>query len=367
MLREAEGNLLDAVADALVNTVNTVGIMGKGIALQFKQTYPDNFRKYEAACRRNEVKLGKMFVFETGLLAKPDYIINFPTKGHWRARSKLSDIRSGLADLRHVVLDCDIKSIAVPPLGCGNGGLKWSDVQPLIAEALGDLEDVDVRVYPPKGAPPAGTMKIRTKRPSMTKSRAVLLTMLARYIGLSQVEEPTAANGASLLEIQKLMYFLQEAGEPLKLQYGKGRYGPYADNLNHALEPLEGHYFRGYGDRTQQVLKLSPIFLMTGAEDEACHWLKQHPDQAVNRIDSVTELVAGFASAYGLELLATVHWIATREGRDRLANLSEMTAFISSWNERKGRLFTELHVRKAVDHLQSHGWLTKHESQPYRG
>ncbi len=364
MLREAEGNLLDAVADALVNTVNTVGIMGKGIALQFKQAYPDNFRKYEAACRRNEVQLGKMFVFETGLLAKPHYIINFPTKGHWRARSKLNDIRSGLADLRHVILDYDIKSIAVPPLGCGNGGLKWSDVQPLIAEALGDLEDVDVRVYSPKGAPPAGTMKIRTKRPPITKSRAVLLTMLARYIKLSQLEEPTEASGASLLEIQKLMYFLQEAGEPLNLQYGKGRYGPYADNLNHALEPLEGHYLRGYGDRTQQVLKLSPIFLMPGAEDEGCHWLKEHPDQTVNRIDSVTELVAGFASAYGLELLATVHWIATREGKYRLADLSKMTELISSWNERKGRLFTELHVRKAVDHLQSHGWLTKHESQP---
>ena len=217
MLREAEGNLLDAPVDALVNTVNTVGVMGKGIALQFKQAYPDNFRAYEAACRRGEVQLGRMFVVETGLLDQPRLIINFPTKKHWRARSKLSDIEAGLADLRRVISECQVTSIAVPPLGCGNGGLDWRDVRPLIAGALGDLPGVNVVIYPPKGAPPAESMKVGTARPSMTPGRAALLSLVARYVRVSRLEEPAAPDGASLLEIQKLMYFLQEAGQRLSL------------------------------------------------------------------------------------------------------------------------------------------------------
>src|SRR5215510_5487854 len=114
MLEEAAGNLLDAQVDAVVNTVNTVGVMGKGIALQFKQAYPENFRAYEAACRRGDVQLGRMFVVETGQMGPPRLIINFPTKRHWRARSRLSDIQAGLADLRKVISDRKITSIAVP-------------------------------------------------------------------------------------------------------------------------------------------------------------------------------------------------------------------------------------------------------------
>src|SRR5580698_5577411 len=154
MLREAAGNLLDARADALVNTVNTVGVMGKGIALQFKQAFPENFRVYEAACRRGEVRIGQMFVVETGLLEQPRLIINFPTKRHWRSHSRLDDIRSGLADLRQILVDRQVRSVALPPLGCGNGGLDWQDVRPLIDSALSDLPGVEVVVYPPKGAPP---------------------------------------------------------------------------------------------------------------------------------------------------------------------------------------------------------------------
>jgi O-acetyl-ADP-ribose deacetylase (regulator of RNase III) len=357
MLSEAQGNLLDAAADAVVNTVNTVGVMGKGIALQFKQAYPANFRAYEAACRRGEVQLGRMFVFETGLLGRPHFIVNFPTKRHWRARSRLSDIRTGLADLRRVIRDYEIKSIAVPPLGCGNGGLDWSDVRPLIVEALGDLSDVQVLIYPPSGAPPVESMRVGTERPRITPGRAALLTLLARYVHMSQLEEPAAPEGASLLEIQKLMYFLQEAGESLRLSYVKARYGPYAENLNQVLQKLEGHYLRGYGDRTQEVRKLSPISLMPGAEDEGRSWLAEHPDQTVGRIEAVLSLISGFASAYGLELLATVHWILTREGGAALTDPQALAGLVSRWNERKGRLFTEVHVSRAADRLRDNGWV----------
>ena len=358
MLSEEQGNLLDADADALVNTVNTVGVMGKGLALQFKQAYPGNFRAYQAACRRGEVQLGKMFTYETGLTGRPRFVINFPTKGHWRARSRLNDIKEGLTDLRRVIRDRKIQSVAIPPLGCGNGGLDWRDVRPLITGALGDLPDVRVMVYPPQGTPPAKAMQVHTDRPKMTAGRAALLTALGSYIRLSQLEQAATSEGASLLEIQKLMYFLQEAGEALRLDYVKARYGPYADNLNHVLQAMEGHYLRGYGDRTQQVLKLSPITLMAGAEEEGRQWLDDHPDGTADRIETVMQLVTGFASAYGLELLATVHWIATREGGDQVSDPGELTEHVGSWSERKGRLFTENHLRKAADHLRRLRWVT---------
>lgn len=192
----------------------------------------------------------------------------------------------------------------------------------------------------------------------MTAGRATLLAMVGTYVRLSQFEEPAAVEGASLLEIQKLMYFLQERGQPLRLNYVKARYGPYAENLNHALEPLEGHYLRGYGDRTQQVLKLSPITLTPGAADEAQQWIDRHPDDATaDRISAVAELVTGFASAYGVELLATVHWTATREASERPTDPATLTGLIGSWNKRKGRLFTEDHISKAITRLEELGWV----------
>ncbi len=359
MLREEDGDLLGADAEALVNTVNTVGVMGKGLALQFKQAYPGNFRAYEVACRRGDVRLGSMFVWETDFQGNPRFVINFPTKGHWRARSRIVDVRAGLDDLRRVIRDKEIRSIAIPPLGCGNGGLDWSTVRPIILEALGGLPDVEVILYPPHGAPPAQTMTVRTDSPRMTPGRAALLTMVSRYICLAQTEDAVGTDGgASLLEIQKLMYFLQAAGQPLRLNYAKARYGPYADNLNHVLQALEGHYIRGYGDRTQQVLKLAPITILPGAETEAHQWLEDNPDKTGERIDAVMRLVTGFASAYGLEMLATVHWITTQEMNGRVTAPVELAQRIRGWSERKGRLFTEAHVRIASSHLAELGWIT---------
>ncbi|MFX0581338.1 macro domain-containing protein [Nocardia nepalensis] len=148
-ITETTGNLLDADTEALVNTVNTVGVMGKGIALEFRRDYPDMFEAYRNACERGDVQLGKMHVWKTGAPERPRYIINFPTKGRWRPRSNLSDIESGLTDLVKVVTELGITSIAIPPLGCGHGGLAWSAVRPLIVSAFSAPPHVDARVYPP--------------------------------------------------------------------------------------------------------------------------------------------------------------------------------------------------------------------------
>ena len=349
MIDYVEGDLLKADADALVNTVNTVGVMGKGVALQFKRALPANFKAYQTACKRGEVEVGRMFVFDAGQLIRPRYIINFPTKTHWKARSRLADVEAGLRDLRRVLEELSITSVAVPPLGCGSGGLDWRDVRPLIAHALGDLEKVHVLVYEPKGAPRADQMGVGTAKPKMTPGRAVLIGLLDRYLGL-------AALGASPIEVQKLMYFAQRAGEPLRLGFEAGRYGPYAEALNHVLDDMEGHYLRGYGDRSRRVTEAEPIQLLSGAADEAETWLTEHPE-AAERIRRVIDLTDGFQSAYELELLASVDWVGHTPGGAAAEDPHTAYELVQQWSERKMRLFTERHVKLAWQRLDDQGWL----------
>jgi O-acetyl-ADP-ribose deacetylase (regulator of RNase III) len=356
MLKMTEGNILDTGAEAVVNTVNTVGVMGKGIALQFKQAYPENYKAYRAACQLGGVNLGHMFVFDTGRLGPQRYIINFPTKGHWKSQSRIQDIEAGLQDLVQVINDYGIHSIAVPALGCGNGGLRWDAVYPLIESSLAALDGVSVEVFPPAGPPDAKSMRVGTDKPNMSAGRAALLAMLQRYAELCRVEQVSTINGASLLEIQKLMYLLQVAGQPLRLTYTKAQYGPYAENLNHALQQLEGHYLRGYGDRSEQILRLLPLELLPGAPDEADRWLENHPDETHDRIAAVVDLIAGFASPYGLELLATVHWVSTEDPRAS-SDVEVACDLVQQWSPRKGRIFTRKHIGKAWEKLQHEGWL----------
>jgi O-acetyl-ADP-ribose deacetylase (regulator of RNase III) len=346
MITEAHGNLLQANAEALVNTVNTVGVMGKGIALQFKRAFPEMFRAYAKAVKAGDVQLGLMHVWPTGQLDGPRYIINFPTKGHWRAASRLADIDSGLVDLIRVVRDLKVRSVAVPPLGCGNGGLRWEDVEPRIRHAFDALPDVAVAVYPPESAPAASEMRHATKTPSLTPARAALIHMLSTYTDRTLQ--------ASLIETQKLLYFLQVAGEPLRLQFVRGTYGPYADNLRHTLVQLEGHYLVGFGDGSAKVTKAEPLRVMPGADASAVALLENHPDTQA-RIDRVLALTTGFESAYGLELLATVHWLATEDSH-AAGDPSHAYELVRSWNLRKSTMFTSEHVEVAWKVLHTSGW-----------
>ena len=242
MIETVRGNILQADAEALVNTVNCVGVMGRGIALQFKKEFPENFEAYKSACDRKELQPGRMLVVTLNQMQPPRYIINFPTKRHWRGKSRIEDIESGLASLVKEVRERHIQSIAIPPLGCGLGGLDWGVVRPMIEQAFEPLADVGVLLYEPAGAPAAEKMATTKDTPNMTVGRASLLGLMRRY--LSAVMDPQI----SLLEIHKLMYFMQEAGEPLSLRFAKGHYGPYAENLRHVLNLIEGHFISGYGD-----------------------------------------------------------------------------------------------------------------------
>ncbi len=192
------GDILSEDVEAIVNTVNCVGVMGRGIALQFKKAFPGNFRAYEAACKRDEVVPGKMFVFRTGQLTNPKYVINFPTKRHWRGDSRMEDIESGLQDLIIQIQGLGIKSIAIPPLGSGLGGLSWVDVRSRIEEVLRGNDDLQITVFEPNGAPETKRMVSNRKVPKMTPGRAALVGLLHRYVG--GLLDPFA----TLIELQKL-------------------------------------------------------------------------------------------------------------------------------------------------------------------
>ena len=346
MIILTQGDILTAEVEALVNTVNCVGVMGRGIALQFKKAFPENFKRYKSACDKKELQPGKMLVHDLNSISKPRYVINFPTKRHWKGGSRMEDIEAGLRALVEEVRKRDIHSIAIPPLGCGLGGLRWADVRAKIEEAFEDLTDVQVLLYEPKGAPCAEKMTHSRKTPGLTVGRAALLALMRRY--LEAVMDPFV----TLLEIHKLMYFMQEAGEELKLQYTKGIYGPYAQNLRHVLTLMEGHFISGYGDAEDNPER--EINLLPEVLPEAECFLKDNPSTQ-NHFEKVVDLISGFETPLGMELLATVHWVANREGA---VSADHAVSKTYSWSRRK-QMFQEKHIRLAWDTLERKGWIQK--------
>jgi O-acetyl-ADP-ribose deacetylase (regulator of RNase III) len=342
MIEYRKGNLLEADAEASSTRLIVLALWAKVLRSSLK-AFPENFRHYEKACRDEQVRIGQMFIVPTNSFTNPKYIINFPTKKHWKGKSRLEDIRTGLAALVNDVRRLGIRSIALPPLGCGNGGLEWSEVAPLIESAFAKLPNVQVLLFEPHGAPQAESMRIATAKPSLTRARALLIRLMDLY--------RIPGYSLSLLEIQKLAYFLQFAGEPMKLRYVTHKYGPYADNLNHVLQALDGHYIRGYGDRSRRP----EITLLPEGVEEARLFLSVFPE-AEERLERTRRLIEGFESPYGMELLASVLWIV-EENPQAAMDLSQVITGIQEWSSRKRTLFKAEHIRKAWQRLQDEKWL----------
>lgn len=343
MIEFRTGDILQADTEALVNTVNCVGFMGRGIALAFKEAFPENFKAYERACKHGEMLPGRMLVFKTDSLTNPRIIVNFPTKRHWRGTSRMEDIEAGLKDLIRVVREERIQSIAIPPLGCGLGGLDWAKVKPLIQATIGRMDGVTAIVFEPSEQ--RETSKARpAKPPGMTIARAVLVMALRRY--LSAMLDPSV----SLLELHKLMYFLTKAGERLDLQYQKAHFGPYAENLRFLLQKMNHYYVEA--DLTQGDNPQVPVQLVPSAEEDARAFLA-NKQATLARLDRVFKLIEGWESPHGLELLATVLWLASEEhvGRDNVVQAAYM------WNPQK-RKFSVRQIELAYDTLLEHQWIS---------
>ncbi|NRB42448.1 MAG: macro domain-containing protein [Pseudomonadales bacterium] len=351
MITYTQGNLLDSPAEALVNTVNTVGVMGKGIALMFKERFEKNMLDYAKACKNGEVVTGTMFVTETGELMGPKWIVNFPTKRHWRTKSKIEWVIDGLHYLRRFILENQVSSIAVPPLGAGNGGLKWSEVKPHVEEILGDLNGVEVIVFEPTVKYQNVAKKEGVEQ--LTPARALIAELVRRYWVLGME--------CSILEIQKLAWFLQRSilatskDDPLRLRFEAHFYGPYSNNLVHLINALDGSYLSS-DKRIPDAEPLDVIWFNDKNKDRIAAYLNSEAQDYIDVLDRTTQLIDGFESPYGMELLSTVDWLIQKEHCEPTVEAIEEGILKwpagEHWAKRKAALFERKHIKIALDRLQ---------------
>ena len=348
MITYNQGNLLESEAEVLVNTVNTVGVMGKGIALMFKDRFSENFRLYAAACKAKKVFTGKMFITEVHEISGPRWIVNFPTKEHWRAPAKMVWITEGLQDLKAFLLEKNIRSIAIPPLGAGNGGLKWDDVRFEIESALSDLHAIDINIYEPTEK--YQNIAKREGVEKLTPARALIAELVRRYWVLGME--------CSLLEIQKLAWFLERAIEnfsqnnPLDLKFQAHKYGPYANRLDHLLNNLDGSYLH-CDKRIGDAGPLDVIWFDINRSSFLDAYLNSEAKVYAFALEKISHLIDGFESPFGMELLATVDWLVTREGVER--NLPAIREGLTRWPagaaDRKVKLFNDKSINIALKRL----------------
>ena len=335
MIRYLHGNILQAEAEALVNSVNTVGVMGKGVALAFKKAYPENFKRYKAACEDGSLTVGKLLTVPTGQL-RPRLIINFPTKKHWRHPSQMAYLQAGLSALVEVIRQEKLTSIALPPLGCGNGKLNWSEVKPLIEQSLTPVaEKCDIQVFEP-GYQPVQTQGAR--RAELTPARAMLLTGLRYYLALGDDINLLVAG-----------YFLERLGEPLRLRYERGHYGPYSHPLVKVLQYLNGTYLRfdGASVKPDTHIELVPV---TFAEVDTYRKAQLNAAQQLC-LKRLQALMEGFETPFSMELLATVDFVQQAKHE---ASLEEIRTVITDWTQRKAQLMQPQYIELAYHHLAQH-------------
>ena len=343
-MKYTTGNLLEADTEALVNTVNTVGIMGKGIALQFKERFPMNYKIYANACKKGEMQTGKMLVVKENTFNGVKIIINFPTKTEWFKKSQYSYIEEGLKDLVKVIGEYKIQSISIPPLGCGNGGLKWEKVKPLMDHYLGHLSSINIKIYEPNEAVKEILQKEEVKKEvGLTAARAMLLYALYKYEKLGEMATIFAAN--------KLAYFLQKSGEPLRLQFVPYKYGPYAQAVEKVLYAMNGKYLKGMEQMKARAFE--PLQLNYEKYDEIETYIKTNlSSEQKLRLENLFELIEGFETTLSLEILASTHFLISENPK---LTEDELFEKIQNWNERKKSLITKEYIDIALNHLNNYG------------
>ncbi len=342
MIHYKTGNLLESKAEALVNTVNTVGVMGKGIALQFKNRFPNNFKIYAKACKNEEVKIGKLLVMEDeSLFTGKKIIINFPTKTNWRKPSEYDYIEKGLIELKKIINERGIKSVAIPPLGSGNGGLNRNKVKQLLEKELSGV-DCDIYIYQPSSDIQEVLKKERVK---LTPARAMLLSVLYELVRNGEFVSEFAA--------EKIAYFLQRFGakEAFKLTFKPNFYGPYSGKVRHVLYYLNGSYIMGYSSKDKKPFE--ELGLIPDTETEVVNFLnKSGNSKYKNIVEKTKGFLKGFYSPFGLELLSTIDFIRTDKG---VESLEAINRELENWSGRKKTLFANpKFIIIAVNNIQSH-------------
>lgn len=344
MIEFTKGDLLASSDDVLVNTVNTVGVMGKGIALQFKDEFPHNYAVYVETCKKGELFPGKLLVVRD---SSPRYgdkiIVNFPTKVHWRNPSQYEYIEKGLVALREFIIKENVTSIAIPPLGCGNGGLDWTRVKTMIFESLSEISAA-IHVYEP--SQDVEKLLKATARPigdvRLTPARAMMLYALFFY--------ETLGEPATLFAANKLVYFMQRLGEPAfgKFKFTPAHFGPYSNQVGKALHELNGKYLTGLEQMSLKAFE--PFTLQYDTWEEVKQYVENTLSaESRDRLSHLVELVSGFQSTLSLEVLATVDYVRNENPG---ISLEETIKKVWEWSDRKRSIFKERYISIAYEHLK---------------
>jgi len=342
MIKHIKGNLLDSNADALVNTVNTEGVMGKGIALQFKEMFPKNAKLYIKASREGKINIGSVFVVkDSSLHTGEKIIINFPTKTSWRKPSEYSYIEDGLNNLATVIKEYNITSIAIPPLGAGQGGLNWVRVKKMIEDKLKESEAI-VYLYEPSDIIHEVLKKERAK---LTPARAMMLNVLYDLVGNGEFVSEFAA--------EKIAYFLQRFGgkDAFNLEFKPNFYGPYSGKVKHVLFYLNGSYITGYSAKDKRPFE--ELGIIADGEADVINYLdlpenSRYKNTALN----TKKFLTGFYSSFGLELLSSIDFIMIEQN---VRTIEDITEHLNSWSTRKKTLFTNpKFVEKAIGRINEY-------------
>jgi O-acetyl-ADP-ribose deacetylase (regulator of RNase III)/uncharacterized protein YwgA len=358
MLKALIGDLFDSQAQVLVNTVNCVGVMGKGVAEQFKKRFPTMFEDYKRRCDQKLLRIGEPYLYQDAAGAR---IINFPTKDHWRSPSRLADIQLGLEYFAAHAASWGIASVAMPPLGCGNGGLEWSEVGPLIYQKLNGLP-VNIEVYAPYGTPMQQLTQDFLAAPSQMsldgKGRK-LEKLNANWVALTEVlrglENQPYANPVGRTIFQKICYVLTEMGVPTGFEFGKGSYGPFSDGVKLALHDFANRNWLHEQQLGRMVaLKVSPQYETDRtkfAEQIALHQKK---------VAKAVDLFSRIKSTEQAEEVITV-FFASRQLKlakpgDEITE-QQLLDYIVGWKKSWGTDQKRAAVTSAIRNLVMLGWM----------
>jgi len=340
-----QGDMFQTDAEAIVNTVNCVGVMGKGVALTFKNKWPANFKAYKAECDAKRLRPGRMFIFDNAdmlNLVKPRFLINFPTKDHWRGKSKMSFIEDGLDDFIIQIQKYNIQSVAIPPLGCGNGGLPWTDVKKIIEEKLSFINDVDFIIYAPKEEKLAPEHVDFPEVP-MTMERALLVHTIGDF-------EKYFGGRLTRISLQKIVYFLQYLGFDYGMNFSRNNHGPYSEQLRDVFKAMEeAKFISGYNLDNPEVCVTKGAW--AAAED---FFNKSDPTESFEKIKRLSLLIEGYESPYGMELLSSVHYLIHHEGK---SDLKDIILSVQNWNDHKNDQFSPEAIETAYDRLNEDGFI----------
>jgi uncharacterized protein YwgA/O-acetyl-ADP-ribose deacetylase (regulator of RNase III) len=357
MIRPLVGNIFESEAQTLVNTVNCVGIMGKGLALEFKKLFPDMYEDYVVRCKAKEVRLGEPYLYRRLL---PPWILNFPTKDHWRSVSRLSDIVAGLEYLEKHYREWEITSLAVPALGCSNGQLEWRVVGPTLYRYLSRL-DIPVELYAPYGTPeeeieisflaqtPGVTITngSQTERGKMNPAYVCLVEILAR------IEREPYHWPIGRTSFQKITYFATELGLPTGLHFVRGSYGPFSQDVRQLITRL-------VNNGLIQEVQLGNMFAIQPGPTyrDAAQTFRTELAQWESIINRIADLFLRMRT-HEAEVAATVHFTAQALGRESQTPVTETVIFegVKHWKQRRQPPLQDEEIAQAIRDLNVLGWI----------